>query len=130
MRRIIHIIPVLFLWFAGLAVLAHMIIPHDHHLFDVYSYPADKCPASETNTGHGPGVPVHCHSLNDLKSEKALKYLIQEQLKYQDIIPGYPSDYSSLLSETYCTLLSEIQDQLPDLIPLTSSPFRAPPFLG
>jgi hypothetical protein len=73
---------------------------------------------------------MHCNSLNDLASEKALKYLIQEQLKYQDIIPGSPSDFSSLLSETFCTLLSEIQDQLPDLIPLTSSPFRAPPFLG
>jgi hypothetical protein len=73
---------------------------------------------------------VHCNSLNDLASEKALKYLIQEQLKYQDIIPGFTSDYSSLFSKTDYTVLSDIQDQLPDLIPFTSSPFRAPPFLG
>ncbi len=127
MRKVIKIIPVLFLWFAGFAIIAHTVVPHDHHLYDIYSNSGDKCPSSEKSTGHGPGIPIHCNSLNDLASEKALKYFIPEQLVNHDIIQGCTSDYTCLVTETYCTILSEIQNQLPDLFPLTSSPFRAPP---
>jgi hypothetical protein len=110
--------------------MAHMIIPHDHHLSDSISYPVDNCPASERNDKHGPGIPAHCYSLNDLTSERSIRNIIPAQLNYRDIIPGSASGYSSLLSESYYTLLPEAQNQLPDLIPLPSSPLRAPPTTG
>jgi hypothetical protein len=127
MRRIISKMPLLFLWLAGLAVVAHMVVPHDHHQSDVNFYQDGKCPASEKDNGHGPGIPLHCNSLNDLTSEKAIKFTVPEQLRNHDLVLFASSDLSLVLSEVYCIKITETGSQLPDPDPDSSPPLRAPP---
>ena len=118
---------VLFLWLAGLAFIAHIAIPHDHFLTDYCSGSNEKHPSSESNTSHNSNNPYHCHSLNDIVSEKAVEYVIAKYIKYLNEVTFNFSDYSSLNTGQWCITLFEIRDQLPDPVLLTSSPFRAPP---
>lgn len=71
MRKLIKNISVFSLWLACLAIVAHMIIPHDHHLSESIAGQDDACPASDNKSGHKTGFPIHCHALHDLTSEKA-----------------------------------------------------------
>lgn len=73
MRKIIKNISVFSLWLACLAIVSHMVIPHDHHLSESIAGQGDTCPVSDNNTGHKTGLPIHCHALHDLTSEKASK---------------------------------------------------------
>ena len=71
-------IRLLFLLFAGVAVISHMIIPHDHH----FSYPEsgvkDTCPIENERSGHHPLFPGHCHAFNDLSSENFPPVIIRQ----------------------------------------------------
>jgi len=73
MTRILHRTGRFFLIFAALIFNAHMMIPHDHHLSDS-NFLEEHCPASNSETGHHRGLPLHCHAFNDLASEKALNF--------------------------------------------------------
>jgi hypothetical protein len=66
-------ISVFSLWLACLAIVAHMIIPHDHHLSESVAGQDDTCPVSDNKTGHKTGLPIHCHALHDLTSDKVSK---------------------------------------------------------
>jgi|WetSurMetagenome_2_1015567.scaffolds.fasta_scaffold00043_47 hypothetical protein len=76
MSRICKKIPLFMLCLASMALIAHMVIPHDHHLSGSFSTEEDRCPESNNKTSHHPGIPVHCHAFNDLASEKAKTFQI------------------------------------------------------
>ncbi len=130
MRRVILIIPVLFLWLAGLTVIVHMIIPHDHHLYDIYSYPVDKCPTSEKNTGHRPGIPVNCNSLNDLASEKLKPIQILQNIKFSFITFSILIDTPAFKLQSSCISLIDFSKSILDSYILEFSLLRAPPALA
>jgi hypothetical protein len=65
-------IAVFSLWIAGLVIIAHLLIPHDHHSDCSVFNNDNECHAQ--NTAHhdkSPAFPMHCHALNDLTFEKA-----------------------------------------------------------
>jgi hypothetical protein len=68
---ILRKIPAMFLFIAGVAIMAHMIIPHDHHISDSFISQDDACPASTEQSHQKSGIPVHCHVCNELTCEKA-----------------------------------------------------------
>ena len=72
----------LFLWLAGLALVAHLIIPHDHHTIDSFASEDKTCPVENNHHGDNHrGSPIHCHAFNDLAAEKAVKYNLVEKQK-------------------------------------------------
>jgi hypothetical protein len=89
---------VVFLWVAGLTLSAHMLLPHDHHISDIYSHQDESCPVSDENSSHKPAFPVHCHAFNNLTSEKARPvYVSHNSTNDLAAIRCYPDTNSSVL---------------------------------
>jgi hypothetical protein len=130
MSKIIRNIPVIFLWLATLVMGAHLIIPHDHHLADTYLNQDDKCPVSSGKTGHGSGLPVHCHAFNDITSEKATTYFLKGNIRYNGISIGSFIDPFAFNLQYYCIIISDLRKPFTDSYLLNFSPFRAPPSLS
>jgi hypothetical protein len=127
MIKILKNIPAFFLLVAGLAICAHLIIPHDHHLSDAYSYQVDKCPASNGKTSHNSGFPVHCHAFNDLASEKATSYVLTKIIQSKNISNDFlPDSFSFELSVSIITIF-DIRERFSDSYFVQLSPLRAPP---
>ena len=130
MSKIIKKIPVFFLWLAGLAIIAHIIIPHDHHLAGLFINQEDVCPVSNGKTGHSSGFPIHCHAFNDLASEKATKFVLTRNIPTNDIsISGFP-DASAFEFQVPRIMIYDIRKPFPDSPLLELSQLRAPPSLG
>jgi hypothetical protein len=66
---------------AVLAIILHMVIPHDHHLSEACAGEENECPASGKDKDHNHGGPVHCHACNDFTSEKSVILLVVNNLK-------------------------------------------------
>jgi hypothetical protein len=69
-NKFLKSIRLFFLLLAGLAITAHLVIPHDHHMISTVSGQHESCPASGNKTGHHQSFPVHCHAFNDLAADK------------------------------------------------------------
>jgi hypothetical protein len=85
MNRIFKYTSIFFSWLAGFALVAHLIIPHDHHIADAFPEQDDNC-NSKNNHSHN-GIPVHCHAFNDLAAEKAGRIIIVD--KHKNITSDY-----------------------------------------
>jgi hypothetical protein len=85
MRKIIKIIPVFSLWLACLALVTHLMIPHDHHLNEAYTPQEESCPVSSENRSHQHGFPVHCHAFNVSDSQRAVIYILIKENQSDDI---------------------------------------------
>jgi hypothetical protein len=75
-NKVFKNIAIFSLWFAGLVILAHLFIPHDHHPDCYVSGNQEACHAG--NAGHpinSHGFPLHCHALNELTIEKTATVL-------------------------------------------------------
>jgi len=59
-----HIIKIS-LFIAGLAIITHSIIPHDHH----YNFTSDI--DHHNNNGNSNNEPIHCHILNNIENINA-----------------------------------------------------------
>jgi hypothetical protein len=124
------IIPVSVLWLACIAIVVHMIIPHDHHPSDLSADQDGSCPVSDNSAGHRTGFPIHCHALHDLASEKAVIYQIISivQQEYFIIIN------SPELSETHFLISDESaidrKEPLSEICFLEHSSLRAPPSIA
>ena len=130
MTRIIRNIPVFFILLAALALVAHMIIPHDHHLVESEAGQEDICPVSNNSTNHHTGFPVHCHAFIDLASERAVIHIILRNIQCRDFVTSCVFD--SAVSDLQLSCL-QIYDVLK--LPINSyilelSSLRAPPILG
>lgn len=72
MSKVFKNIAVFSLWLAGLVIMAHLAIPHDHHSDCSVFSKENECHADNTKLPvKAPAFPIHCHALNDLTFEKA-----------------------------------------------------------
>lgn len=128
--RIIKGISVFSLWSAGLIFTAHLLIPHDHCLPDLFTNNEDSCPSSQGKTGHNSGFPVHCHAFNDLVSERANIYVLLKNILSDDMSSGcYPDTFADNV-HVFGIIIPEIHKSLPESFLLELSPLRAPPSLS
>jgi hypothetical protein len=118
-----------FLILAALAMVAHMVIPHDHHLAGQVNGLKDSCHLSHEKSHH-PFFPVHCNAFNDLAAEKFPPLTVNQayQTSFVSII-WYPDYYKPALH-----LSQKISDNtwkpFPEIYITNFSPFRAPPSLS
>jgi hypothetical protein len=130
MSKIIKGMSVFSLWLAGLIFTAHLLIPHDHRLPDLFTTNEDSCPSSHGKTGHNSGFPVHCHAFNDLVSEKVNIYVLLKNVQSDDMSTGcYPDTFTDKL-QVSGIIIPDIQKFFPESYLLELSPLRAPPSLS
>ncbi len=130
MYRIFKTISLFLLVIAGLTVIAHSIIPHDHHLADAYSGNGDSCPVSDNRPGHHPGLPVHCHAFNDLTSEKIVLNIVPDEIQLRNL--GVINDCNHYFADlqSYTIKYYNVRILLPDMYGKEYSSLRAPPSKG
>jgi hypothetical protein len=127
MSKFLKHIPVFSLWLAGLVLCAHLIIPHDHHITDASVIEEENCPASDNESGHHSGLPVHCHAFNDLVSEKFRTYQILPEIQYN--LNAFSCSYEEITFDLhiYCVRIFDLQKPHIDSYALEFFLLRAPP---
>lgn len=133
LNRFIKNITSIFLWLAGLALIAHMAIPHDHHLSDTLSCQENSNPVSNhsNHSGHtNHGLPVHCNVCNEFDSEKFTIFNIHRIslcsiLIYSELPKYVFTEYRLPVLVTY-----NESESFPDPILREISFLRAPPQIG
>jgi hypothetical protein len=130
MRKSIKFIPAFFLWLAWLVLTSHLLIPHDHHLFESLTNQEEPCPASHGNPLHHSGFPVHCHAFNDLTSEKATSFILDKNIQLCDVSFINYSDIFILSCPDCRIALFDFIKHFPELYLLEISALRAPPELS
>ena len=130
MSRFLKYIFVFLLWLAGLTVCAHLIIPHDHHIADASVIEDGNCPASERESSHHSGLPVHCHAFNDLVSEKFRAFQILPDIQYTLNAFISPLDETASDLPLYCLVIIDLQKPYIDSYALELFLLRAPPSLA
>ena len=130
MSKIIKLISVFSLWLAGLIFTAHLLIPHDHRLPDLFTANENSCPSSHGKTGHNSGFPFHCHAFNDLVSEKVNIYVLLKDVQSYDMSTGcYPDTFTDKV-QVFGIIIPDIQKPFLESFLLELSPLRAPPSLS
>jgi hypothetical protein len=127
MRKTFKSISVFFLWLAWLFILAHQVIPHDHHMAESVSYRGDSCPLSNNKPDHHHEFPVHCHALNDLTSEKVNAIILKNQIPDNELSF---TEYTDIFEFEYKTTPVNVFEKVkffPDHHILELSLLRAPP---
>ena len=130
MSKVLKNIAVFSLWLAGLVIIAHLLIPHDHHSDSGFNNGND-CHAS--NTGHpanSPGFPMHCHALNDLTFEKTSPiFVVHNNIPTCELfILNFVESAIPVSSFSYIKI-KDFHKPLIETDFLRFSPFRAPPAL-
>lgn len=82
-----------FLLTAGVIILFHAILPHDHH------YAADNTPQT-THSQHPDNSPVHCHTLNDLITDFSKTGLTDQTIKVLSESIFIQNIYSPAITES------------------------------
>ena len=113
----------LVLLIAGLVLLSHAVIPHDHH----YNEVCDSHHHQDHDADHE--SPMHCHFLNDVVFDDVVLTYNQVDIKYLPLLFTYVFD---TIIENEGLLQSSLQfaksDNLPDyLILIKHSPTRGSP---
>lgn len=125
--KVIKSIRAFLLLLAAMAVVVHLVIPHDHHLSGSESGLKNSCHASHDRSHHRPLFPAHCNAFNDLAAEKYSRIIVKQvtQTSFSSVIwyPGY------LLADLHFSLLipDSTGKPFPDIYIPDFSPFRAPP---
>jgi hypothetical protein len=128
MRKIVKNIPAYFTLIAGLAIIGHMLIPHDHHLAGSEPGQKESCPVSKDKTGHHSGFPLHCHAFNDLASEKAIMFSLIRNVLNSGLIT---SDFTVTSELIHCNItVFNIFEPFLDSCFLDLSCLRAPPSMS
>jgi hypothetical protein len=118
-----------FLLLAGIAVVVHMVIPHDHHVTAAGNTEAESCPVQEEPGHHLPVFPVHCHAFNDLAAEK-----FTPQIEKKENLSGFTmlvwsrDELSQVLHISNYSFI-EYGESLPEIFLSEFSPLRAPPHI-
>jgi hypothetical protein len=131
-RRVFKHIAVFSLWLAGLVIIAHLMIPHDHHSDDAVFNKENHYHAENTKLPvKAPIFPIHCHALNDLTIEKASHLFFSYNdfptcdlftlCFFESVVPKSVSSYIQT---------RDFQNPVIETDFLRLSPFRAPPALA
>ena len=127
MHKVFKSLPVFSLCLAGVAILAHLIIPHDHHLAESDITQEDRCPASDNNSNHNKGLPVHCHAFNDLTTEKVVNTFNIRHIRLTDVIHGILFNNPISFTQFSCLTILNIFKLPVNSGILELSSLRAPP---
>jgi hypothetical protein len=120
------------LWLSGFVIIAHLVIPHDHH--SDCSLPVNQESCHSGNIEHPEkthSFPFHCHALNELTFERtSFNIAIFNDIPTCQL---FISDFiESTGSTTTLSYLKILDSQKPfieaDLLLL--APYRAPPTLS
>jgi hypothetical protein len=127
---VIKLIRTFILLFAGLAIVMHMIIPHDHHLTVPVNGLKESCAMSHEKTGHRPFFPEHCHAFNDMAADRLAPVIVrlETQTSYASVIWKPDSSLPGL--NVSFTIIENTGKPFPDIYIPDFSPFRAPPFMS
>jgi hypothetical protein len=124
-------IAVFSLWLAGLVIIAHLLIPHDHHSDCSVFNKENDCHADNTKLPvKSPAFPLHCHALNDLTFEKtATIFFVNNNIPTCDLfILSFVESAISASASSYINL-RDFHIPLIETDFLRLSSFRAPPAL-
>jgi len=122
-------IAVFSLWLAGLVIIAHLMIPHDHHPDSIAFNKENQCHADQTKIpAKAPLFPFHCHALNDLTFEKATPGLVAlNNFPACDLFTFSFDDSVVSKSAFEYIYIKDSQNPFLETDFLRLSPFRAPP---
>jgi hypothetical protein len=126
-RRIVRNSGVLLIFLAVLALVSHMIIPHNHHLAESDTLNEGKCPFPFNDPNHHSGFPFHCHAFNDLASEKVVSYYFVRNIQSRDFVPGSIFDLDVTNLKISCSRFFDVLELPLDSFILEFSSLRAPP---
>ncbi len=128
--RIVRNFGVLLILLAALALVGHMIIPHDHHLVESDVLQEGTCPAPDHSTHHHNGLPFHCHAFNDLASEKIISYFILRNTQSRDFVTLSVFNLTVTDLQLSCSRIFELLKLPVNSFILEFSSLRAPPLIG
>jgi hypothetical protein len=119
------------IWMAGLVIVAHLLIPHDHHSDSSVFSKDNECRADNTKLPvKAPIFPFHCHALNDLTFEKTTpSFVIYNNFPVCDL---FTIDFlDSVIPKTVSSRIriKDFQTPVIETDFLRLSHFRAPPAL-
>jgi hypothetical protein len=124
---VIKSIRTLFLLFAGMAIVVHMMIPHDHHMTVLVTGLNESCPLSHEKSDHHPFFPSHCHAFNDLAVEKFTHIIVRLESQTSFISVIWQPDYIIRGLHYLQKVFQNSAKSFPDIYIPDFSPFRAPP---
>lgn len=126
MRKILRYTSLFFLWLAGLALSAHLLLPHDHHIAAPFPDQEKNCPASNDESGHKSGFPLHCYAFNDLVSERIRPFHIYKIVQFNIPAISTLADTNVILHSSRISL-NCFSVPIFDSFALDFSLLRAPP---
>lgn len=129
MRKVFKYIPVFSLWLACLALVSHLMIPHDHHLAEAYTPQEESCPLSNENAANQHGFPVHCHAFNVSDTQRAVIYIFIKENQSDDSSADRPLNAFVFGTESLNTTILDTGIYFYDRSPSWPSALRAPPSL-
>jgi hypothetical protein len=119
------------LWLAGLVIIAHLVIPHDHHPDCSVFNKGNECHAD--NSGHpvkSPGFPLHCHALNDLTFERTTySIIVCNNIPACDLFILSFIESNALSFSSPCVRIKDFQKLFTETDLYRFPSFRAPPSL-
>jgi hypothetical protein len=112
---------------ASLAIVAHMIIPHDHHIAGQINGLRESCQLPLERSHHHPLFPSHCHAFNDLAAEKFSPVIVKQETQtgFISIVwcPDYIIPYLNLVQK----VIQNSGKPFPEIDIPDFSLLRAPP---
>lgn len=127
--KVIKKIAVFSFWLAGLVIIAHLMIPHDHHSDCSVFNEENECHASNIKLpASAPAFPIHCHALNDLTFEKTSPvFVVHNDLPTCDLFTF--SFFDSVFTKSLLSgvKIKDSQNPIIETDFLRLSPFRGPP---
>lgn len=127
---IIKSIRAFFLLVAMVALVFHMIIPHDHHLAGSAVGVKESCPISSNKSDHRPIFPVHCHVFNDMAAERFSQVVVRQVTQTGFVSVIWRSGYILPELDLSSTVIENSGDHFTEIYISSFSPLRAPPSLG
>ena len=116
-----------FLMLAWLVMMAHLVIPHDHHQAESINSQDSTCPVSDNNSGHHSGLPIHCNAFNNLAEAKLPAYSFINNIHLNDILSQGYHDASDFSIPAISISFPDLPEPFADYHLLEFSPLRAPP---
>jgi hypothetical protein len=125
-------ISVFSLWLAGLVIMAHLFIAHDHHSECSVLDKKGACHAGKSELPvKSTSFPLHCHALNDLTFKNtSTTFLVSNDILCCDlfILSFFDTAISNAASADF--IIKDFPIPLIKTDFLRLSPFRAPPALA
>lgn len=120
------------LWLAGLVIMAHLFIPHDHHSETSVFNMEEACHSKgDDSHHHTPFQPFHCHALNDLAFKNTSQVLLTDNnFPTCDLFTFSFFDSVTAASNSSKIRTKDFQNPFINIYFLKVTSFRGPPSLA